>query len=436
MDSKYPVIQVLSRQNYEHQHIVALPGAIPLPPLAPSSLRVQSYILSLTTNNFTYARVGSFIGSWWEVHPLPPSIPAEFADSNKYGRISAWGYGVVTESTLSEDSTVKVGSLVYGYLPIGTLPVDLEGGLSTELPGQFLETSSRRKILMPIYNRYLTFPPSIPTEQEKQSLGHDALWQVLFETGYLFNRFIFAFTPTDRVHPDQELGPVPEKELTVEQTHIGPDTTVVIFAGSGKTALGFAHELRHGRPEGCRPGKIVAVGSQASSRFVEGTGLYDVTMKYDADEGEDFTAQLGVDPDAHLILCDFGARGGAQDRWAGKLKALCKSMSIFRIGGEVVATNPEETLQAFMKSSQSEGIQINASDMRVHALRVLGEKRYFEEFLDAWQKCKSVGVKGLNLRWGKGMEDLAGGWDKLASGEIGPDQGLVFDLGIPRLSPL
>ncbi|RDW82236.1 hypothetical protein BP6252_03348 [Coleophoma cylindrospora] len=428
MDSKYPVIQVLSRQNYEHQHIVALPGALPLPPLAPSSLRVQSYILSLTTNNFTYARLGSFVGSWWDVHPLPPSIPAEFADSSKYGRISAWGYGVVTESTLSEDSTVKIGSLVYGYLPIGTLPVDLEGGLSTELPGQFLETSSRRKTLLPLYNRYLTFPPSIPTEQEKQSLGHDALWQILFESGYLLNRFIFAFTPADGVHED--------KRLTVENTHIGPDTTVVIFSGSGKTALSFAHELRYGRPEGCRPGKIVGVGSHASSRFIEGTGLYDVTMKYDADEGEDFMAQLGIDSNAKLILCDFGARDGAQDRWAGKLKALCKSRSIFIIGSEVVATNPEDTLQALKEIAQSEGIQINASHMRAHALKVLGEKRYFEEFLDAWKKCKSGGVKGLNLLWGKGMEDLAAGWDRLARGEIGPDQGLVFDLQTPELSHL
>ena len=72
-----PVIQVLSRSNYEDQHLVSLPNAYPLPPLAPSSIRIKSTILSLTTNNFAYARIGHLLG-WWDVHPLPPSIPAEY----------------------------------------------------------------------------------------------------------------------------------------------------------------------------------------------------------------------------------------------------------------------------------------------------------------------------------------------------------------------
>lgn len=84
-----PTIQVLSKQNYEDQHLVALPNALPLPPLIPYSLRICTAILSLTTNNFTYARYGHLLG-WWDVHPLPPSIPAEFANPQDYGRVSAW----------------------------------------------------------------------------------------------------------------------------------------------------------------------------------------------------------------------------------------------------------------------------------------------------------------------------------------------------------
>lgn len=150
----------------------------------------------------------------------------------------------------------------------------MEVELSMELPGHFVEISSRREGLMPLYNRYLTLPPSILSEEKKQSLGHDALWRVLFETGYLLNPFVFAFTPTERVKPGRDDEPGPVKESSVEQTHIDPNTTVIIFSGSGKTALAFAHELRLGRSVESRPGKIVAVGSEASRSFIEGTGLY------------------------------------------------------------------------------------------------------------------------------------------------------------------
>lgn len=152
-------------------------------------------------------------------------------------------------------------------------------------------------------------------------------------------------------------------------------------------------------------------------------------MDYDGDTSEEFTTQLGVLPKANVLVFDFGARGGARDRWAEKLKASCKSLSIFRIGGDVMAASPEETLQSIKKIFRSDGIQVNASGMRSRALEVLGQKRYFEEFLESWNKCKGDGVKGLSLLWGNGMGDLANGWDILARGEVGPEQGLVFDLG-------
>jgi hypothetical protein len=95
-----PVIQVLSKNNYEDQYLVSLPNAYPLPPLGPSSIRNKSNILSLTINNCSYARDGHLLG-WWDVHPLPPSTPARYSDPTKFGRISAWGYAEVIESNVS-----------------------------------------------------------------------------------------------------------------------------------------------------------------------------------------------------------------------------------------------------------------------------------------------------------------------------------------------
>ncbi len=111
-----PVIQVLSKNNYEDQHLVSLPNALLLPRLASSSIRIRSTTLSLTTNNFSYARMGHLLG-WWDVHPLRPSIPAEYSDLMKYGRISAWGWAQVIESNISG---IDVGMQIFGYLPIGT----------------------------------------------------------------------------------------------------------------------------------------------------------------------------------------------------------------------------------------------------------------------------------------------------------------------------
>src|ERR1700749_250543 len=114
-----PVIQVIDRQDYKQHHLVTLPDK-PLPSLPPSSIRVRTQLFTLSVNNFTYARLGHWLG-WWDVHPMPEDTPAPYNDKTKYGRLSCWGVGVVTASTCS---LAPVGTKLYGYLPVGTLEVD------------------------------------------------------------------------------------------------------------------------------------------------------------------------------------------------------------------------------------------------------------------------------------------------------------------------
>lgn len=426
-----PVIQVLSRQNYEDQYLVPLPSALPLPPLAPSSLRISTTIMSLTTNNLTYARYGHMLG-WWDVHPLPPSIPASYSDPTAYGRISAWGYGTVLESTLSgpEASQIPVGTQLYGYLPTGTLPVDMLVEVSKDVPGQFFEISKGRAHLMPIYNRYL-FYPSAAAAEEKESQGINSLFQVLFETGYLMNRFVFAWDPEELVQPSQEMGPASDgaPKWTIEDAQIGADTVVLLFAASGKTALAFAHQLKHARPTGSKPGMVVAVGSDSSRAFTEGTGLYDKILAYNADSTTDLASELSLNAKSKIVICDFGSRDAAAKRWAEKLKQTYKNVMWLGVGGEVVPDSPEKTMEKFVAGMTSGMIQINASGLRTQAMKVSGEKKYFEEFLKEWTSFKKGGgFRGLRLVWGEGMEAVGKGWEKLCKGEVGPDAGLVFNL--------
>lgn len=407
--------------------MVSLPDAS-LPALPISSLRIQTTILSLTTNNFSYARIGHLLG-WWDVHPLPPFIPAEFSDSKKFGRISCWGYGIVTDSTVPE---IEVGTQVWGYLPIGTLPVDMSVQLNPKIPAQFREISKHRSHVLPVYNRYLFYPAATAEESVdlKQSQGYDSLMQVLFETGYMMNRFVFTWDLAEAVYPfgDSKDG------WTFDKGSVDGNTIFILFAGSGKTALSLAHTLKHGRPKGKAPCAVYAVGSAASKAFTEGTGLYDKVLLYDAHESN-LSTELSLGTATKIMVCDFGARGGAADNWAQKLRQSHNVVQV-GVGSEPMAETPEEATAKFLsgrKSSAGLKWNINASVLRTQAMEILGEKAYFEGFMREWNHFKEQGgIKGLHLVWGEGMDDIAKGWERLCKGEVGPDEGLVFKLKLSR----
>jgi hypothetical protein len=418
-----PVIQVLSKQSYEDQYIVSLPDAYPLPPLGPSSIRIKSTLLSITTNNFSYARIGHLLG-WWDVHPLPPSIPAQYSDPSKFGRISAWGYAEVIESNVSG---LEVGTQFWGYLPIGTLPLDMEVKLS-DISGQFFEVSKRREKQLPIYNRYFFYPPNSKDLGDKESMGWDALMLILFQTGYMVNRYVFAWESNELVQPGGGK-PTPEG-WTIQQGALGKNSIVLVFSPSGKTALGLAYSLKHDRPAESKPRLVIGVGSANSKSFSEGTGLYDKVLTYDADSGN-LEEQLGLTPDTKIAVVDIGARDGAADRWAAKLKNNYSNVVQIQIAGETKAQTPEEATAGFLARKKVKGYKgvINASAIRSQAMDQIGEQRFYDDFAKLWDSVKTGGyIKGMRLVWGEGMEDLGRGWEKLCKGEVGPNEGLVFSL--------
>jgi hypothetical protein len=185
-----PTIHILDKANYSKHRVITLPNE-PLLPLAPSSLRFQSRILGLTTNNLTYSRLGHLMG-WYDIYPLPPHTPSPYNDETVYGRIAVWGYAEILESTFEG---IEVGQSMYGFLPISensredvrvecaTTPV--EGG-KTRIRNQIVVLDQHRQHLWKIYNRYQICPPLAQLVQSKgdDSLGWDSLMQGLFATGY------------------------------------------------------------------------------------------------------------------------------------------------------------------------------------------------------------------------------------------------------------
>ncbi|KAK0107215.1 hypothetical protein ONS95_003917 [Cadophora gregata] len=426
MASHNPAIQVLSRQNYEDQHIVCLPNAYPLAPLKPSSIRVKPTIISLTTNNFSYARFGHMLG-WWDIHPLPPFIPKEYADPESYGRISCWGYGEVIESNVP---SVEKGTQVFGYLPIADLPVDMEIKVSDTVTQQFMEISKHRAHVLSIYNRYYIFPPFKTEEERLQSRDSQGLDSIffLFATGYCMNRFLFPWNPAELVTPSGN----PGDGWNLQKGTLGSNAVVLVFSASGKTGLSFAYNLKYGRPAGKLPRMVCGVGSARSKSFTESTGLYDKVLTYDIDSG-DLTSELGLHEDSKIVICDFGARGGASRRWVAKLNATYKDVVQLGIGDECVSVTPEQATASFLARHKAGGDAkptINASAIKDQAMGILGEQKYYDEFWKKYRAFKEQGaVQGLRLVWGNGMDDVGKGWESLYKGEVGPDEGLVFDLG-------
>ncbi|KAK8044305.1 hypothetical protein PG993_004329 [Apiospora rasikravindrae] len=406
------------------------------PLTAPSSLRLRTRVVSLTHNNVTYAALG-FLVHWWDAHPLPAGglTPAPYDDPEKYGRVSAWGYAEVLDSTLAGGP--QKGDFVFGYLPLATLAQDVEFRVDEEVPGHVLSTSAYRARLMPFYNRYFTVArdSAVATQlraavqnssgQNSSSkgfsdddLGFDALYFALFECGHLVAKYMFdAQHP---VHPG--LGPDAPAQTpwTGEMADLA-GATVVLLAPASKTALGMAHELRKQR--GGRNGlkRVVGAASEASRGFVKGTGIYDATVSTAETPDAEFLAEkLGVDAGAgeKVVLIDCGGRAGVGQNWAAAFRTLCQPgrFLLVGIGSEAGEHSQEDILKLFAPKEGGDEkekeapwfMQVNTGDLRERAAAQVGRKTVFEGTEAAYAAFKKEGVKGFKVRWGEGMEAVKG----------------------------
>jgi Protein of unknown function (DUF2855) len=416
MTSKVPQIQILEKLDHFKQHLVALPNAYPLPPLTPGSIRTQSQILSLTANTLTYARLGNVFG-WWDVWDVAPCLPSPYNDTSKYGRISSWGFSEVIES-MHED--VPVGTKLWGYMAIGDYPETLQVEVESET-GHLMETSQRRHHIWEIYNRYRPFPPDTDLLADKESHGWDANMQVLFETSYMLNRYAFSW---DR----DALQPWGDKIPWTKQDADLTDSVVFLLAPSGKTGLGFAHQLRHGRPANRQPRKVIAIGSANSRAFTQATGLFDDLLLYSDSANLDLKERAGLDENTKISLIVFSVRDDADYDWFHAIKGISDNVKVVLVGGDPT-TKGIPKIGSLLQDPNSGVVRANASVLRDLAMAADGKAKYFKDVSTEWEKFKQGGmVPGLKLKWGKGMEAFAEGWEALSTGKVEPSSCLVYKL--------
>ena len=206
-------------------------------PLSPGAgeavLQVDRF--ALTANNITYGVAGDIIGYW-------QFFPAEGA----WGRIPVWGMGTVTAS---EHPDMRVGDRYYGYFPMSS-----ELLVKAEKVNErgFVDAASHRAELPPVYNQY-----TLVSEATGFAPGYDnhaMLYRPLFTTSFVLDDY-FA-----------------------DNGFFGA-SQIILGSASSKTAFGLAFMLK--QREGI---SVVGLTSAANVGFVEGLGLYDEVLTYDAVE--------------------------------------------------------------------------------------------------------------------------------------------------------
>lgn len=216
-------------------------------PLAAGEIDVRLTRFGLTSNNVTYALLGSSFESigkgegYWSFFP---------SGSDGHGLLPVWGFGEIVASTVD---ALKPGEILYGYFPLAS---DLRLSPGSIRAESFTDMAAHRQALPGAYNRYQRIA-QIPTFSPAVA-DYWPVFQPLLVTGYMI---------ADQFEDDGDYG--------VDR--------IFVASASSKTALMFAHCLRARKK---RPA-LIGFTSSANADFVRQSGLYDQTVSYDALESLD-----------------------------------------------------------------------------------------------------------------------------------------------------
>ncbi|KAJ3474723.1 hypothetical protein NLG97_g9721 [Lecanicillium saksenae] len=382
------------------------------PALAPSSVRARTHLISLTSNNLTYARSGGPPLYWWDVYPVPEACPPPFNDRDEWCIVPAWGYGFVTESTIG---AIQPGSLLWGMWPASGHEFDLrlEAG---EPAGHWKETSEHRGKLMTVYNRYEQ--TGSLSSAEMQIAG---LCKTLWAGPSLLNSSTFS---SRRIHPFGFGEPWSAEDAQLSST------VILSLSASSKTGRSFFWELARNRDSS----KDGPLGLLQLTSAPETLPSFDTPLPVKAATYTDAQAPswIGQFNPSRVLVVDFGASDAALQTLLTQIRTIVSSASITVLGvGYENKIYSSDELKARLDAGAGK-VRLNTSGLRDQAIKVLGAEEFFGEADETWKRCvadKTFDNIDLTvLTTVQGRHGIEGAWDDLCNRKVPPTTGLLIDL--------
>lgn len=332
--------------------------------LAPGAARLKLELFALTSNNITYAAIGGGRLGYWDFFP---------AEDPAWGRTPVWGFATV-EASKAEG--VEVGRRVYGYFPMAesldVLPVKVR-------PEVFIDSAASRKGKAVFYNQY-RFTDSDPGYDPDHE-AEQTLFRPLYATGWLVAD-------------------------CVAETPASPET-VLISSASSKTAFATAHQSR------ARGLTVVGLTSARNLAFVEGTGLYEKVVVYEA------LAELDVASPA--VFVDYlGRRPFTAELHAHLGDALVRSLVIGLSDWE--AANAERSPVVGPRPEMFFAPQYIAD-----RAKAVGPS-FVDGMNDALRAFYPLSRSFVTARHRTGAQAISETWKTLVEGEAAPADGHVLSL--------
>ncbi|KAL3443602.1 hypothetical protein BJX65DRAFT_285077 [Aspergillus insuetus] len=417
-------VHVVSKLDNRQHATIQVPE--PTDPLKPSSVRVRTALIGLTSNNLTYAMGGAFLG-WWDAYPLPEACEAPY-DNQSWGVVPAWGFATVLETAIPE---ISAGTTIYGLWPTSSCPVDLELAPIVSA-GHWQEVSPHRQRLASFYNRYTVIDLK---GQSIDSLAWDAVVYPTWAAGYILSEYVFSSNPETRpcIHPLGAAG----GNWSSEDAGLGK-TVFISLAASTKTARGAAYNLFR-RPVGSGPLGLLQITSSPgplveAARNMHPTFPTKLLCYEDIPACAEWLASIQPNPE-RIVIADFGGRDGSLDTLVttiqGSPELQSLKLTIVAVGNQQkIYTIPE--IMAMQACHTTLKVQMNTSAVQERALQIQDPKAYFDELHQRWKQWldnRETVAPDLRLIWREGIADgngVEGGWEALCQGKVKPEEALVY----------
>ena len=336
----------------------------PLPSLESGQALLRVGTFGLTANNVTYAVFGEAM-SYWDFFPA----------GDGWGRIPMWGFAEVEES---EVEGVEPGTRLFGYLPPSSQLVVTPVGVDE---AGFVDGSAHRAALPSAYHRYL-------------ATGDDPFYRADTEEVQMLLRPLFF---TSFLIDDQ----LAEEGLTER----GP---ILISSASSKTAIAAAFLLWQREDV-----ELVGLTSPKRTAFVEGLGIHDRVVAYDAIDSLERQPATFVD-----VAGDSAVRAAIHAHYGDRLaKSMAVGMTHWQDLGSDAGELPGPRPAFFF-----------APDRVAKRSEDWGREGLGARVADAWHPfCEWTGG-WLEVIRGDGFEALRDSYLEVLEGRVEPNAAHVISL--------